>query len=70
MSSRVNEVNGENFQDPPIKNPGYANEVYRISSSHVNSIAEDRSCLCENDSNDVSICRESSAGNLQCSVSK
>ena len=26
MSSRVNEVNGENFQDPPIKNPGYAND--------------------------------------------
>jgi len=25
MSSRVNEVNGENLQDPPIKNPGYAN---------------------------------------------
>ena len=25
MLSRVNEVNGENLQDPPIKNPGYAN---------------------------------------------
>jgi len=25
MSSRVNEANGENLQDPPIKNPGYAN---------------------------------------------
>jgi len=25
MSSRINEVNGENLQDPPIKNPGYAN---------------------------------------------
>ena len=25
MSSRVNEVNGENLHDPPIKNPGYAN---------------------------------------------
>ena len=25
MSSRVNEVSGENLQDPPIKNPGYAN---------------------------------------------
>ena len=25
MSSRVNEVNGENLQDPPIKNPGYVN---------------------------------------------
>ena len=25
ISSRVNEVNGENLQDPPIKNPGYAN---------------------------------------------
>jgi len=26
MSSRVNEVNSENLQDPPpIKNPGYAN---------------------------------------------
>jgi len=28
MSSRVNEVNGENLQDPPIKNPGYANDDY------------------------------------------
>jgi len=27
MSSRVNEVNGENLQDHPIKNPGYANVV-------------------------------------------
>ena len=26
MSSRVNEVNGEYLQDPPIKNPGYAND--------------------------------------------
>jgi len=26
MSFRVNEVNGENLQDPPIKNPGYAND--------------------------------------------
>jgi len=25
MPSRVNEVNGESFQDPPIKNPDYAN---------------------------------------------
>jgi len=25
MLSRVNEVDGENLQDPPIKNPGYAN---------------------------------------------
>jgi len=25
MSSRVNEVSGEKLQDPPIKNPGYAN---------------------------------------------
>jgi len=25
QSSRVNEVNGENLQNPPIKNPGYAN---------------------------------------------
>jgi len=25
MSSRVNKVNDENLQDPPIKNPGYAN---------------------------------------------
>ena len=25
MSSRVNEVDCENLQDPPIKNPGYAN---------------------------------------------
>jgi len=30
MSSRVNEVNGENLQDPPIKNPGYANEYYKV----------------------------------------
>ena len=28
MSSRVNEVNGENLQDPPIKNPGYANGMF------------------------------------------
>ena len=26
MSSRVNGVNAENLQDPPIKNPGYAND--------------------------------------------
>jgi len=26
MSSRVNEVSGENLQDPAIKNPGYAND--------------------------------------------
>jgi len=26
MSSRVNEANGENLQDPPIKNSGYAND--------------------------------------------
>ena len=25
MSSKVNEVNGENLQDPPIENPVYAN---------------------------------------------
>jgi len=25
MSSKVNKVNGENLQDPPIKNPGYTN---------------------------------------------
>ena len=29
MSSRVNEVNGENLQDPPISNPGCANETDR-----------------------------------------
>jgi len=28
MSSRVNEVNDENLQDPPITNPGYANAIY------------------------------------------
>jgi len=27
MSSRVNGVNAENLQDPPIKNPGYANAL-------------------------------------------
>jgi len=31
MSSRVNEVNGENLQDPPIKNPGYANVHIYVS---------------------------------------
>jgi len=30
MTSRVNEVNGENLQDPPIKNPGYANGTGRV----------------------------------------
>ena len=33
MSFRVNEVNGENLQDPPpspIKNPGYANGNYSL----------------------------------------
>ena len=37
MSSRVNEVNGENLQDPPpIKNPRYANDsacAYSITLS-------------------------------------
>jgi len=34
MPSRVNEVNGENLQDPapPIKNPGYANVQLRVVS--------------------------------------
>jgi len=31
MSSTVNEVNGENLQDPPIKNPGYANGISVIT---------------------------------------
>jgi len=26
MSSRVNEVSGENLQELPVKNPGYAND--------------------------------------------
>jgi len=37
MSSTVNEVNGENLQDPPIKNPGYANahnETARERANH------------------------------------
>ena len=35
MSSSVNEVNGENLQDPPIKNPGYANERQHTSDSRL-----------------------------------
>ena len=30
MSSTVNEVNGENLQDPPIKNSGYASALLRL----------------------------------------
>jgi len=37
MSSRVNEVNGENLQDPPIKNPGYANALRQIQLKVVTS---------------------------------
>jgi len=30
MSSKVNEVNGENLQDPPIENPVYANGTHQL----------------------------------------
>jgi len=36
MSSRVNEVNGENLQDPQIKNPGYANDVHHTAELSLN----------------------------------
>jgi len=42
MSSRVNEVNGENLQDPPIKNPGYANALRTFNSwERINMISND-----------------------------
>jgi len=38
MSSRVNEVNGENLQDPPpIKNAGYANGTTRSPDDEARS---------------------------------
>jgi len=40
MSSRVNEVSGENLQDPPpIKSPGYANASDNGADSIPSSIA-------------------------------
>jgi len=34
----TNEVNGENLQDPPIKNPGYANAVSKLLTSFHNDL--------------------------------